>query len=114
MAKKGQTFNQYSEDLKREAIQLYKFGESSREVARQLIVLRKGKVLALINQLQKGKSFEDKSSMEQLYHMGEIFYYLPKIYTLTRSLHCTSPTLPNTKTNGLENIRQPLTGRKLP
>jgi transposase len=62
MAKKGQTFNQYSEDLKREAVRLYESGVSSREVARQLNIRQKGQVLAWVTRHQSSESFEDKCS----------------------------------------------------
>jgi orotate phosphoribosyltransferase-like protein len=48
MAKKGQTFNQISEDLKREAVRLYESGVSAREVARQLNIRQTGQVLVWI------------------------------------------------------------------
>jgi transposase len=45
MAKKGQTFIQYTEELKGEAIRLYESGASSREVAKQLNIRSKCQVL---------------------------------------------------------------------
>jgi transposase len=58
MAKKGQVFIQYTEQLKGEAIRLYESGVSSREVAKQYI-RSKCQVLDWVKKSQNGGSLED-------------------------------------------------------
>ncbi|WP_274651344.1 transposase [Paenibacillus humicola] len=59
MAKKGQVFIQYTEQLKSEAIRLYESGVSSREVAKQLNIRSKCQVLDWVKKSQNGVSLED-------------------------------------------------------
>lgn len=69
MAKKGQVFIQYTEQLKNEAIRLYESGVSSREVAKQLNIRSKCQVLVWVKKSQKGVSLED-GRRQNTFHKG--------------------------------------------
>lgn len=61
MAKKGTKFNQYSEEIKREAVRLYlEEGMGYVAVAQQLGLRSKTQVKAWVKRHNEGKSFEDE------------------------------------------------------
>jgi transposase-like protein len=69
MAKKGQVFIQYTDQLKSEAIRLYESGVSSREVAKQLNIRSKCQVLVWVKKFRNGVSLAD-GRRQNTFHKG--------------------------------------------
>lgn len=61
MEKKGQSFQKYTEELKREVVRLrLEEGKSLREIREQLGVKNDAQIVEWVKRAQQGESFEDQ------------------------------------------------------
>ncbi len=73
MAKKGQTFNSYSEDLKREVVRLkLEEGWSYRQLREHFGIKSDAQIAEWVKKFQNGESFEDQRGVWTRKHFSSL------------------------------------------